>query len=85
MKLDYKIYQAKELIAATATATSAAHMAYATPQAVIKYAGRVVWNEIKDGSYVVHTKMVAVIQGRVDHHRRQLAAKYIATYGSAPK
>jgi len=62
MSLDYKIYQDKELIAATATAYGASHMITATPKAVVKYAGRVVWNELKDGIGGSHVVMATTIK-----------------------
>ena len=80
MSLDYKIYQGKELIAATATVIGATHIGFATPQTVIKYAGRVVWNELKDGPITQQnrSRVDYTIQTRINHHRAQVAARYAA-------
>lgn len=76
MKLDYKIYSGKDMIAATAGAFNAAHVASITIKATVKYGGRIIWNEEKDrGTYNNHSA-VQVMQSRVRHHREQAAAKY---------
>lgn len=80
MTLAFKIYQHKEHVASTATAIGAAHMAQATPRAVIRHGGRVVWNDVKDGGIQDRDAAVRIIRNRVEHHRQQAVAKYNATH-----
>lgn len=78
MKLDFKIYSGKEMIAATSHPFHAAHVASICNNATVKYAGRVVWKEEKDrGTYNNHSA-VTIIGNRIKHHREQAAAKYEA-------
>jgi len=78
MKLDYKIYTGKDLIAATSGAFHAAHVASITINGVVKYAGRVVWKEEKDRGALNNHSAVTVMGNRIRHHREQAAAKYEA-------
>lgn len=81
MLLDYKIYQDKILFAETLKNHHAVAVAKSLPRAIIKKAGRVVWNTAKDGSINDDAYSYVTLQERIQKHEREARAKYEKQYG----
>ena len=75
--LDFKVYRGKELVATTRHAEDAASVAASTSNAVIKYAGRIVWREGRESISAgqSYDQAAETMWDRIQDHRRQKADK----------
>lgn len=76
--LDFKIYKDKEFIAATKYAEDAAAVAAITANAVVKYGGRIVWREDREGFSAgeSYDQAAGIMWNRIREHRREREEKY---------